>query len=248
MNSFKDRLKFAMQNKNLNQSELSKLTGIGRNSISDYLKGKYEAKQDKIYILAKYLNVNEAWLMGYNVSKERVTNEQRDVTKTTITQINEVSSKLEEKRQKRVLAYAEHHYSIQQQGENIIYLQSYKDSKTEEVTVNGYVSAGTGETLVDDIEFTVNYPAGVVPPHDFALQVNGVSMEPLFEHKEIIFVEENTSINSGQLGVFVVDGEAYVKKVFIYQDHIRLVSLNPKYGDMNFYGDSDVKFAGRVIL
>ncbi|MEN3822927.1 XRE family transcriptional regulator [Staphylococcus xylosus] len=248
MNSFKDRLKFAMQNKNLNQSELSKLTGIGRNSISDYLKGKYEAKQDKIYILAKYLNVNEAWLMGYNVSKERVTDEQRDVTKPILTQINEVSSKLEEKRQKRVLAYAEHHYSVQQQGENIIYLQSYKDSKTEEVTVNGYVSAGTGETLVDDIEFTVNYPAGVVPPHDFALQVNGDSMEPLFEHKEIIFVEENTSINSGQLGVFVVDSEAYVKKVFIYQDHIRLVSLNPKYGDMNFYGDSDVKFAGRVIL
>lgn len=248
MNSFKDRLKFAMQNKNLNQSELSKLTGIGRNSISDYLKGKYEAKQDKIYILAKYLNVNEAWLMGYDISKERVTDGQRDVTKPTLTQINEVSSKLEEKRQKRVLAYAEHHYSVQQQGENIIYLQSYKDSKTEEVTVNGYVSAGTGETLVDDIEFTVNYPAGVVPPHDFALQVNGDSMEPLFEHKEIIFVEENTSINSGQLGVFVVDGEAYVKKVFIYQDHIRLVSLNPKYGDMNFYGDSDVKFAGRVIL
>lgn len=248
MNSFKDRLKFAMQNKNLNQSELSKLTGIGKNSISDYLKGKYEAKQDKIYILAKYLNVNEAWLMGYDVSKERVTDEQRDVTKPTLTQINEVSSKLEEKRQKRVLAYAEHHYSVQQQGENIIYLQSYKDSKTEEVTVNGYVSAGTGETLVDDIEFTVNYPAGVVPPHDFALQVNGDSMEPLFEHKEIIFVEENTSINSGQLGVFVVDGEAYVKKVFIYQDYIRLVSLNPKYGDMNFYGDSDVKFAGRVIL
>ncbi|MEB7507137.1 XRE family transcriptional regulator [Staphylococcus xylosus] len=248
MNSFKDRLKFAMQNKNLNQSELSKLTGIGRNSISDYLKGKYEAKQDKIYILAKYLNVNEAWLMGYDVSKERVTDEQRYVTKPTLTQINEVSSKLEEKRQKRVLAYAEHHYSVQQQGENIIYLQSYKDSKTEEITVNGYVSAGTGETLVDDIEFTVNYPAGVVPPHDFTLQVNGDSMEPLFEHKEIIFVEENTSINSGQLGVFIVDGEAYVKKVFIYQDHIRLVSLNPKYGDMNFYGDSDVKFAGRVIL
>ncbi|MDW4160625.1 XRE family transcriptional regulator [Staphylococcus saprophyticus] len=248
MNSFKDRLKFAMQNKNLNQSELSKLTGIGRNSISDYLKGKYEAKQDKIYILAKYLNVNEAWLMGYDVSKERVSDEQRDVTKPTLTQINEVSSKLEEKRQKRVLAYAKHHYSVQQQGKSIIYLQSYKDSKTEEVTVNGYVSAGTGETLVDDIEFTVNYPAGVVPPHDFALQVNGDSMEPLFEHKEIIFVEENTSINSGQLGVFVVDGEAYVKKVFIYQDHIRLVSLNPKYEDMNFYGDSDVKFAGRVIL
>ncbi|MFQ3801732.1 XRE family transcriptional regulator [Staphylococcus xylosus] len=209
---------------------------LTKGKISKWENEKEEPRLSSAKVIADYFNVaiNELY------DEKSLPN--------TLTQINEVSSKLEEKRQKRVLAYAEHHYSVQQQGENIIYLQSYKDSKTEKVNVNGYVSAGTGETLVDDIEFTVNYPAGVVPPHDFALQINGDSMEPLFEHKEIIFVEENTSINSGQLGVFVVDGEAYVKKVFIYQDHIRLVSLNPKYGDMNFYGDSDVKFAGRVIL
>nr|WP_256093084.1 helix-turn-helix transcriptional regulator [Staphylococcus aureus] len=32
----------------MSQSELSRLTGIGRNSISDYLKGKYEANLEKI--------------------------------------------------------------------------------------------------------------------------------------------------------------------------------------------------------
>lgn len=77
MNSFKERLREAIIAKNMSQSELSRLTGIGRNSISDYLKGKYEAKQDKIYIIAKVLNVSEAWLLGYDVSSERPTDEER---------------------------------------------------------------------------------------------------------------------------------------------------------------------------
>lgn len=224
--------KLIKENK-ISQKELASNIDISPSTLSDYLNLRSNPSHGVIQRIANYFGVMKSDI-------DSTYRENNDIT--------EIYNKLEEKRKKRVLAYAKHHYSVQQQGESIIYLQSYKDSKTEEVTVNGYVSAGTGETLVDDIEFTVNYPAGVVPPHDFALQVNGDSMEPLFEHKEIIFVEENTSINSGQLGVFVVDGEAYVKKVFIYQDHIRLVSLNPKYGDMNFYGDSDVRFAGRVIL
>ncbi|MFQ3872617.1 helix-turn-helix domain-containing protein [Staphylococcus sp. Mo2-1] len=240
MSAFSNNLSYLMNKHDIDDTKLGGLVDVNRTTITRWRTGVRSPKLEKLPEIASVFNVTPIDLLKENMSE--VSNE------NIITQINEVSSKLEEKRQKRVLAYAEHHYSVRQQGENIIYLQSYKDSKTEEVTVNGYVSAGTGETLVDDIEFTVNYPAGVVPPHDFALQVNGDSMEPLFEHKEIIFVEENTTINSGQLGVFVVDGEAYVKKVFIYQDHIRLVSLNPKYGDMNFYGDSDVKFAGRVIL
>ncbi|WP_141721177.1 helix-turn-helix domain-containing protein, partial [Staphylococcus aureus] len=49
MNSFKDRLKQIMSERKISQSELSRRTGIGRNSISDYLNGKYEAKQDKVF-------------------------------------------------------------------------------------------------------------------------------------------------------------------------------------------------------
>ena len=64
MNSFKDRLKQIMSERKISQSELSRRTGIGRNSISDYLNGKYEAKQDKVFELAKALNVNKRGLWG----------------------------------------------------------------------------------------------------------------------------------------------------------------------------------------
>lgn len=66
MNIFQARLKEAIENMGITQAELARRSGISRASITDYLKGKYEAKQDKIYPLAQALNVSEAWLMGYS--------------------------------------------------------------------------------------------------------------------------------------------------------------------------------------
>ena len=44
---------------------------IGKPDISQYVSGKVEPKQDKIFVLARGLNVSEAWLMGYDVPMER---------------------------------------------------------------------------------------------------------------------------------------------------------------------------------
>lgn len=71
MNTFQNRLKEALDSSGLSQAELARRANVGRNSISDYLKGKYEAKQDKLHALAQVLNVDEGWLMGYDVKQER---------------------------------------------------------------------------------------------------------------------------------------------------------------------------------
>ncbi|EIE3774756.1 helix-turn-helix domain-containing protein [Staphylococcus pseudintermedius] len=234
MNSFKDRLKQIMSERKISQSELSRRTGIGRNSISDYLNGKYEAKQDKVFELAKALNVNEAWLMGFDISKNRE-------IENSITSIYD---KLTPPRQKRVLDFANE--QLNEQNNKVLHINSH-NVISEEVAVYGYASAGTGETLIDGVEFTTQYN-GHIPNHDFALQVNGDSMEPLFEDKEIIFVDKTKQINSGQIGIFVIDGEAYLKKVFINEEGIRLVSLNSKYPDLHFDSSYDIKVAGKVIL
>ncbi|MCE5738702.1 helix-turn-helix domain-containing protein [Staphylococcus pseudintermedius] len=218
----------------ISQSELSRRTGIGRNSISDYLNGKYEAKQDKVFELAKALNVNEAWLMGFDISKNRE-------IENSITSIYD---KLTPPRQKRVLDFANE--QLNEQNNKVLHINSH-NVISEEVAVYGYASAGTGETLIDGVEFTTQYN-GHIPNHDFALQVNGDSMEPMFEDKEIIFIDKTKQINSGQIGIFVIDGEAYLKKVFINEEGIRLVSLNSKYPDLHFDSSHDIKVAGKVIL
>ena len=60
------RLREALTARNMLPIELSRLSGIGKSAISQYLSGKVTPKQDKIYKLAQALKVNESWLMGYD--------------------------------------------------------------------------------------------------------------------------------------------------------------------------------------
>lgn len=75
VDTFSNRLNTAMRIRNIKATELSVKTGIAKSSLSEYINGKYEAKQDGVYLLARALNVNEAWLMGLDVPMERTTDE-----------------------------------------------------------------------------------------------------------------------------------------------------------------------------
>lgn len=76
--NFSIRLQKAMNIRNIKAIELSEKTGIPKSSLSEYIKGKYEAKQKGIYKLAKALNVSEGWLMGLDVPMERAPDKLRE--------------------------------------------------------------------------------------------------------------------------------------------------------------------------
>jgi len=74
------RLKQIMEERNLKQIDIVRLAEphckennikLGRNDISQYVAGKAEPGQHKLYILGKALNVSEAWLMGYDAPMSR---------------------------------------------------------------------------------------------------------------------------------------------------------------------------------
>lgn len=71
MDTIASRLRTALEMRGMKQAELVELTGIGKSSISTYLRGSYIPKQKNIYKMAKALNVNEAWLMGEDVDPTR---------------------------------------------------------------------------------------------------------------------------------------------------------------------------------
>lgn len=71
MKTIAERLKEGMELRQLKQVDIIEKTGINKGALSSYISGKYEPKQNNIYLLAKALNVNEAWLMGHDVPMER---------------------------------------------------------------------------------------------------------------------------------------------------------------------------------
>lgn len=63
MTDFQIRLRKAMDEKSVSASELSKISGVDKGSLSNYINGKYAPKQDKVYKIAKALEVDAGWLM-----------------------------------------------------------------------------------------------------------------------------------------------------------------------------------------
>ncbi|AZB66692.1 XRE family transcriptional regulator [Staphylococcus pseudintermedius] len=218
-----------LDDSNMSQKKLAELINIKPSTLSDYLNLRSNPSHGVIQRIADVFGVGKSDI---------------DTTYKDENSITSIYDKLTPPRQKRVLDFANE--QLNEQNNKVLHINSH-NVISEEVAVYGYASAGTGETLIDGVEFTTQYN-GHIPNHDFALQVNGDSMEPLFEDKEIIFVDKTKQINSGQIGIFVIDGEAYLKKVFISDKGIRLVSLNSKYPDLHFDSSHDIKVAGKVIL
>ena len=65
--TFSQRLRELLSFFNVTQTELSVKTGISKSSISHYLKGDWEGKQDTVYKIANAFGISEAWLMGIDV-------------------------------------------------------------------------------------------------------------------------------------------------------------------------------------
>ncbi|MGP1489339.1 MAG: helix-turn-helix domain-containing protein [Peptoanaerobacter stomatis] len=88
--NFVDIINEVMKEKNINQSELSRKTGITQSTISDWVRGKYLPRQDKIDVLAKALDVQPAYLLGF------VDNEPYSLNKRDIKEIDEYMEQVEQ--------------------------------------------------------------------------------------------------------------------------------------------------------
>lgn len=165
-----------------------------------------------------------------------------DTVNTTVSDIINVSVQLDNPRQIKVRNYAQD--ELEEQSK-VINLSDYVEE-----TMYGHLSAGSGEFLTTDIQETVQIPKSIVPDqhYDLILQVNGDSMEPMFEDNEYVFVRKTKDIRSGQIGVLIINGESFLKKIYINDDHLRLVSLNKKYDDLIFDDVDDIKVIGTVVM
>lgn len=65
------RLKRLMEYYNITQTDICKKTNIPKSSMSMYISGEREPRQDKLTLIAEAYDVNEAWLMGYEVEMKK---------------------------------------------------------------------------------------------------------------------------------------------------------------------------------
>lgn len=211
---------------NYTQDYLAELLNTTRQSISRYENGDRKANQDLLFELADIFNVSINEFFP-NSSEAKMN-------------IVDIYNRLNPDRQSKVYNYAQHELEEQNKVIDInekkgIYLQSK-------------VAAGAGVLDLDPTYGeTVSYDGEIPNHYDLAFLVSGNSMTPTFEDGEIIFVEKYPNPINGAIMVVQIDENAYIKKVYIENNNLRLVSLNQDYDDILADGNNNIRIVGKVV-
>lgn len=108
------------------------------------------------------------------------------------------------------------------------------------------VSAGTGSFLDSD-DYEIYSSPDIPEAATFGVYVDGDSMEPKYHNKDLIWIEQTAALEDGEIGIFYLDGNAYVKKLQNNRLGTYLISLNQLYKPIPVTENSSFKIFGRVL-
>lgn len=198
--TFANRLKKALDYNNMRPIDLANKTKISKAQICNYLKGTYKAKQDKLYIIAKALDVSEAWLMGYDVDMDRewFPDNKEDLTNITIDNARYIETTTKTVK-----------IPILGKVPAGVPIEAIED-------IIGYE-----EIPASMLRDGNNY---------FSLKIDGDSMYPDYKTGDIIIIRQQNDCNSGDDCVVMVNGDdATFKRVVKQEKSIILKPLNNNY-------------------
>lgn len=136
MSTASERIKEGMALRGLKQVDLVERTGISKGALSSYISGRYIPKQNNAFLIAKALDVNEAWLMGADVPMERVSgkteSKQGPSYSSQCKEIIEVCEQLSAHNQRKVLTYSKNLLSTQQMEDDLLPNAAHEMNPTEE--------------------------------------------------------------------------------------------------------------------
>lgn len=215
-----ERMKMRRKQLKLSADVVAERLGVSRSTIFRYEKGEIEKLPTNILDdIAKILQTTPAYLMGWESDN--------------ISSIETIYNQLIPERQSKVYDFAKHQLDEQtrlQTNNKVIVMMPTKSTTVE---IAGKLSAGGG--TYNDKNCVETVEVGSTPSHyDLAFQVTGDSMYPTFEDGEIVFVKETNDVYNGQIGAVEINGEAFIKKMYLEGTRLRLVSLN---ADVNENGD-----------
>lgn len=229
-------LKKLRESKNERQSEIAKIVGVTQQAYQRYENGTSEPNADGLIVLANHFNVTVDYLLGRESEKNpiamlnlaigekealdlycKLPENIRQIIMNTMIQLGEAA--------KRGMA----------NEPKIIVFKRFSVHK---------VSAGCGYDLEDadnweDLE-VVDTPEA--QKADFAVEIDGRSMEPTYQNGDIVYVVSDTDVPVGKIGLFIQNNKGYIKE----KGKDRLISHNDEYPDI-YPEDGEIICVGRVI-
>ncbi|PTI96357.1 helix-turn-helix domain-containing protein [Staphylococcus simulans] len=225
-------LKHLMELKSGSVKAFSTEIGLAYTTVRSILeRGVFNAKVENVIKICKGLNIKPESLMEIDDT----------IISESITKIIQLTPP----RQHNVLDFAnkqleEQNNEVSENDRNIITIKR----------MHAAAAGVVGEELFDDlIEEDVEFYEDEVPKGaDFCILVNGDSMEPMIKEGTYAFIKRETNIKDGTIALVVLDGTSFIKRVDIYPEYLKLISLNPKYEDITVSSFNDLKVVGKIVL
>ncbi|MCL1974631.1 MAG: XRE family transcriptional regulator [Firmicutes bacterium] len=105
------------------------------------------------------------------------------------------------------------------------------------------VAAGSGSFLDSEAYEDFKVDKTVPPQADFAVKVSGDSMTPRFVDNQIVFIKKQQVLEIGDIGIFELDGDAYIKEL----GQGELLSLNLLYQPIKIHDYNSFHIFGKVV-
>lgn len=109
------------------------------------------------------------------------------------------------------------------------------------------VSAGTGQLLDGEDYEMIDVGREVPDGANFGVRVAGDSMEPEYHDGQTVWVRQQRSLMTGEIGIFLYDGSAYLKQLAAAKNSMVLHSLNDKYKDIIISPELPLRVLGKVL-
>lgn len=218
-----ERLKAIRNQKKVTQKEVSDALGISPNTYKNYEQGMREPNNEMLCKLADYFSTTTDFLLGRAPQTDPI---QLLMSQTVLSpqELEEQFNSLPEDLQAIVLALIKAmkaRRAAMQQSRPSIQMRKHLNK----------AAAGFGYDLSSEDEWTEISVVGTDAARaaDFAVEVDGDSMEPDFHDGDIVLVKKDPDVQVGKVGLFVHDGKGYIKE----RGKKCLISRNPEYPDID---------------
>ena len=239
--TFLNKLDYLLDKNKMNKNMLSKACDIPYTTIDGWYKKGYDGvKLSTLRKLSKYFNVPlDYWADTESELPVLTFPEQAHIRKYR--QLNaDGQSKVDE-----------YTTDLVDSGKYATAEQPVIDIKYTEMPVyNEPAAAGTGNYLQESSYETMSFPADSIPVGaEFGVRISGNSMEPIIKDGNIVWVKPQVSIENGEIGIFVLNNDAFCKRLHIDHDKkfVELISDNPDYQPIIVTKNDNLFTMGKVL-
>ena len=99
--------------------------------------------------------------------------------------------------------------------------------KRDRIPRVGQIACGTPILAEENVEAYDEVPSDWHA--DFTLLCQGDSMEPKIKDGDVVAIHSQPMVENGEVAAVLIDGEATLKRVFLFDDHIELRAENPTF-------------------